>query len=249
MNVPLLMLVVVLLLLPCWLCCLRPIPHFVSCGFFHPQAAGWRQATTAFACRQGGTRLHMRAWPSDLTPLPPLCVHCPFCAAAPYDGPPHCGHTNIAVEEVKVALLGALGQWLPAVPVTPPADAVTVLRTSLSEAKDGPRRAALAAAAAALAAAPELAVPLAPLATELVALASEGATKAVSRGPGLCALALAAALEGASSQALVRLCGESSPLLSAATLARLPPSEAAAAAGVARALLSTYETLPPGEWV
>ncbi|KAF8055816.1 hypothetical protein HT031_006591 [Scenedesmus sp. PABB004] len=162
-----------------------------------------------------------------------------FCAGAVKDEP---------VEEVKLALLAALAEWLPRCAEVP-TPVATGLAGALGDAKDSVRRTALVAAMAAVRDAPGLASGLAPLAAPLAKLVTEGCAKAVARGNGIAALLLAAQVAAADAGAAAALAkagvwdaplAADSPLLSAATLAKLAPADAAPAAELAQTLLACH---------
>lgn len=174
------------------------------------------------------------------------------------------------VEEVRLALLGALGAWLPRLRcggAELPAAVAAQLAAGLGEVKEPLRRGHLRALGAALWPAAQqgrpaatgedaLAAQLGCCMAPLLKLVADGCAKATLRADGVAALAAAAAIGGASAGAAQQLhgaacwagaVGADSPLLAPATLGKLSGGEAAPAGPLAAALLTAHAAaLPAG---
>eukprot|EP00775_Hariotina_reticulata_P008383 gene8383-8567_t len=181
-----------------------------------------------------------------LSSLPP-----DSCLPAAVDAATFCStyYKEEPVEDVKLALLSCLAAWLPACSSVPQV-VVTQLAAGLTEPKESLKKGNLRAAVAAVQAAPGLAADLGPLAAPQVKLVAEGMTKAVARGEGIAALLLAAQVAAADPAAAGVVLAKAgvwgpplaadSPLLSAPTLAKLSPADAAPAAQLAQCLLQQH---------
>ncbi|KAI3427088.1 hypothetical protein D9Q98_007027 [Chlorella vulgaris] len=150
-------------------------------------------------------------------------------------------------EDVKAALAGALGAWLPRCAGMP--DAALARLTESFKEKDALRRAHLRALAAALRLNPKARGQAAALAAPLGKLVLEGCVKAAARLDGLLALTAAAYIAAADLKADEALAGDKvwaaacaadSTLLAPGTAARLAAEDAGAAAEVAEVLLTQH---------
>ncbi|MEW5308073.1 MAG: hypothetical protein WDW38_000060 [Sanguina aurantia] len=154
-------------------------------------------------------------------------------------------------EDVRVALLGALGVWLPCCGAAPPAAAVALLAAGVRDTKEGLRRAHLRAAVAALKSCPAMAAHLAPLVEGCSKNVADGCGKALLRLDGVLSLAVAAqvaAMDPAAAATLDKdkvwaMCLKAdSALLAPATAAKFAPADAAAAAQLAATLLLHFSS-------
>lgn len=150
-------------------------------------------------------------------------------------------------EEGKIALLKALGAWLPRCAALPAA-VITRFEEGLKE-KEPVRRAHLRALAKALSSNVELRSQAAPLAPNLCKLAQDGAAKVAARVDGLLALLIAAYIasadagaDGVLDKAGVWSTGISaeSALIVPGTAVKLAPEDAAVHAELCGALLSLH---------
>jgi hypothetical protein len=150
-------------------------------------------------------------------------------------------------EDGKIALLKALGAWLPRCPALPAA-VLTRFEEGLKE-KEPARRAHLRALAKALSSNVELRSQAAPLAPSLSKLVQDGAAKVATRVDGLLALLIASYIASADASADVVLdkaglwstgVAADSPLILANTAAKLAPEDAAVHAELCGALLSLH---------
>lgn len=157
-------------------------------------------------------------------------------------------------EEGKLALLRALGAWLPRCAQMPPA-ALTRISDGLKD-KETLRRGHLRALVRALSSNVELRANAAELAPGLAKLIQEGATKVATRLDGLLALLAAAYIAGADASADTAFdkagawtagLSELSPLLASATASKLAPEDAAVHAELCGAVLTLHTQRLGGE--